>query len=1112
MVETAARNCDSASGSAGIELDEHQRAVLDAVLMNGRVADSERQTPSGPLALSVVGAPGSGKTLLLRVCVESMLHEHPRSRIAVLCADRRSANQLRNELSVQLGGLSENVTVRSITAFAYAIASYDAQRRMRRLPELVSGPEQDAFLRSLFDTFARGFTRLESFGGSFDEQTLRMPAFRAEFRDLITRAAELELSPRDLQDLGEELHEKAWVQGADVMDRYEKAFLTEASQSSENPDRVDHARLITRAAAALRMWDRDEPDASGMRLGFPRPQWDAVFVDDVQDSTLALRTLLRELRAGGSRVVVFGNPDQAVQSYRGGVAQMPALLARQEREGGISAATVYLRHTYRGGDELTKLREELASAIHVTGTAGHRNSVFAGSVEQVDLSHGGGEPIEAHAFLNQHEETAFIASKLRWLHFHGKVPYGEMAVITRSRQGQQAFRLALMNHGIPVAPLGATQTLRSNRVIHAIIELIRCAQVKEEDGERSASVHRDAKGEVIDAARLARLAMSPIFGIDALEWRRAIRQLHGWEVKNGGSRTINSIVEGIVTDPHNSIYTKVETIDRLVRAITRTRGAIEHSASASQALWQIWDSLGVAEDWREIALEGSRDADHANADLDAMMQLFRMAQRLEDQAQGSVPLEKLVDYVEEQDLPEDSIARASSSDDSVTLTTPHGVNGRTWSHVFIAKMNDGVWPNTALRNPLTHVPELTQRIIRMQLGSSPGQGAQQSRVDVIDDEMRMLLQSVSRARQGVIFTCVDGETSNPSRFLRWITSQGKVTSIVTHDVAQHEANPASSGEGSVESYIAELHQLMRRVPAGSKEWSIAGAQLKRLRDAGILVADDSLWVPYLEPSTTQAITAQKPRVSPSRVAGIIACPLKDFLEHAGGNDDDARQNLDFGNLIHTIAEQHPSGTLGDLEAALETQWESFGFGHDTLDDARRKKQAQDQLVILAKYFEMVRKTHASVLVEVPASADTGASIISGRLDRVEIANDGKSAFVTDIKTGKTPPKKAQLAQHPQLLVYQWLINRGAVVTHEESVPAKSGGARLLYLGVGTNKIPRYEQSALPASQMHTVTHLIDTAGRLSSGNSFVAHPDSATCYNCAFVRMCPAQGSGRIFS
>ena len=162
-----------------VQLDRWQREALEAC--------------RAPCRVSLLGAPGTGKSAV----------------VAVLTLDRRAASSLQSAVSLTNGSLSERVSVRSLVSFCYGIVQSYAQAVGRREPELISGPEEDALLS---DILADPETGVE-FPDFVDDGLRRQRGFRAQMRDLLTRACELGLSPRRLEDLGREHGEPMWVAG-----------------------------------------------------------------------------------------------------------------------------------------------------------------------------------------------------------------------------------------------------------------------------------------------------------------------------------------------------------------------------------------------------------------------------------------------------------------------------------------------------------------------------------------------------------------------------------------------------------------------------------------------------------------------------------------------------------------------------------------------------------------------------------------------------------------------------------------------------------------------------------------------------------------------------------
>src|SRR5690606_7669261 len=71
---------------------------------------------------------------------------------------------------------------------------------------------------------------------------------------------------------------------------------------------IDYTELLRRA---VRLADR--PDVAAAL----RARYDAVFVDEYQDTDPSQVALLKALASGGRDLVVFGDPDQSIYAFRG---------------------------------------------------------------------------------------------------------------------------------------------------------------------------------------------------------------------------------------------------------------------------------------------------------------------------------------------------------------------------------------------------------------------------------------------------------------------------------------------------------------------------------------------------------------------------------------------------------------------------------------------------------------------------------------------------------------------------------------------------------------------------------------------------------------------------
>lgn len=1059
-------------------LDEAQQAVLDL---------------AAPCAASVIGPPGSGKTALAVEFAVRIVRDKPEAKIAVLSPDRRAASDLRNEISRTLGYLPGSVRIQSVTAFAFAIVSAYAQYVGRREPELLSGPDQDALLKEYFDLIVDGAVPGTLPGWAADSDAARLPAYRAEFRDLITRAAELELSAQELAALGERFDEPIWESGAQIMTGYENALATQAAVGHQNPDVIDHARLLTQAAAMLEGWDQADVQGDG-KLDIEKPRWDWVIVDDVENSTLAVRALLRALKADGTSIVTFGDPDAAVQGFRGGVAHLPALLTRDEAAGGLGAERFYLTHRYRAGGQIGEVVAKATSGIHTAGAGRHRAADFvadgeggaaadaelADDGEAADVGEGAGDgeaagdsyPAVAQIFANEDEEIAYVATRMRRLHLLEGVPYSQMAVLTRSAGTHRAARRSFLRYGVPIAPLMSSEPLREQRAVAALIDLIEVALWDP---------------IVVDTAQIEHVLTGPLFAIDPLDLRSLRRELRGWELAMGGSRSESELLTLVLTGGEQ--LAKVPELQQIHAVIERIRAARDRGALGEEVLWEAWDGVGVADQWRERALGVGAHADAANADLDAVISVFRVAQRQADRDPANASIAVLLEALEEQDIPEDSIARTGGLADEVTLATPSSTIGKSWDYVAILGLNEGTWPNTRLRNPLTKVPKLVNVVLGSEMAGRVVESGQLVR-DVIDDELRMLLKALTRARKSVVVTATRGDGVQPSRFLQWLFPEATEARAVARAL-------------DTASLTGQLRQAMA---SGDEILSLAAeGVLDELAQEGVDSARWDTWVDQLEPSTHIGAEGDV-YVSPSRIESTMRCPLRAFLDSLGAASTTDTRALDVGTLIHTLAEEFPYGPTSDMRERAEQLIADLDLPDD-FDGTKVRADLDVMLTTLGTYLE---QTGVNVLTEQSArdSLDDpdGTVVVTSRLDRLEMT--ANEASVIDFKTSSNPIARAEAAVNPQLRVYQWLIDRGAV----EGID-KANGAKLLYVKKPTKaNLPTVRaQEALGPQEMAEVDAMILNTGKVQRGGSFAA-VRNLMCRTCAYTATCPAVGSGRIFS
>lgn len=309
-------------------------------------------------------------------------------------------------------------------------------------------------------------------------------------------------------------------------------------------------------------------------------------------------------------------------------------------------------------------------------------------------------------------------------------------------------------------------------------------------------------------------------------------------------------------------------------------------------------------------------------------------------------------------------------------------------------------------------------------------------------------------------------------------------------------------------------------------------------------------------------------LSPSRLETIHNSPL-DWLVSAARAEAQTDLSRSLGTLVHAIAEEYPTGTLEQLQTALEERIGSLGVPARKEDESEEEyrervpweayalyERAKRMILRLSYYY----RTHmdaqgwknlgveGSFSVRVPVPFDPQGEVgeldalLTGRVDRLEEApeKDGTRRFViVDLKTGKNKPDGAAVANHPQLAAYQIAVEAGAGEQlaeryHAEAAAAQSGepapdtrpqeltyesssgcsaGAALMQVGVsGVNDDSKARLQVQPALEDNDewAVDLVQRAAELIAGAQVqTRHREGTHGHGCRLPELCPICTRGR---
>ena len=1058
--------------SEAVRLGERQQAALSS------------RAP----VLRVLGGPGSGKsTLAVELVVDAVRQQGLRAdSCLVITASRSAAATLRQRVTARLDGTSTESLARTWQAFGFGVLRAEAALRGDPAPRLLNGPEQDVILRDLLAGHAAGDAPSPDWPESLRE-ALDRRGFRNELRDLLMRTVEHGLGPDDLARLGDEHNRPEWVAAAQVLREYDQ--VTSFSRYGS----YDPAWVLTATAELL----DDDPAALGRlqeRLGL-------VVVDDAQEMTSAAARLLRVVARGGPRVVVLGDPDAAVQAFRGADPRFLAdgweslVSPRPPRIGapaptGAASETVVLDHSYRLPPELVAVADRVSRRIGALGGGAQRRMTSA-----VPTSRGTGPLVQVALLRSTAQEASHVAALLRRAHLLEGVPWTDMAVIVRGSGRADPMRRMLGQAGVPVEAGTAELPVRDESAVRPLLALL---------GESVAIGRAAHNGEpyAVDAVRAADLLLSPIGGSDTVGLRRLRRLLRRQELADGGGRSSDELLADLLRNPArarglgSTAAAAQRVATALERGIAATRltdeGRWASGVTAESVLWAIWQGAGVAESWRRQALAGGPAGERADRDLDAVLALFDAAASYVDRLPTAGP-DKFLEHVLGQDVPGDTLLVGAQSGGRVALLTPQSAAGRQWRIVVVAGVQEGVWPDLRLRGSILGSEDLVDVVAQRPLGFRAAQAS------VRYDETRLFHVAVTRATERLLVTAVGNEDEQPSVYL---------------DLVDPPDGPRMADEVRPHSEVARTMTLaglvgeLRREVA-SPDPGVAEPALDLLAvaaRAGVRGADPGSWW------ALRAVTSDRPvrrptepvPVSPSKVTYFAECGLRWFLTSVGG-EGVSLGSASVGTFVHDIVAELPDATVEELRTEVDARWGRLGLRPGWVTE-RTRKEAHEMVARFTAYRDGAEREWERVGVETDFRVPVGRAIVAGRVDRIERDSSGRLRIV-DLKTGKSKPAKAELATHGQLGAYQIAVEAGGF----PALGDRSAGAALVFIGKGGLsglKPSVLDQPALASSDDPTWARaLVETTAEGMGAAEFVA-AQGKSCETCPVRSSCPVQPEG----
>ena len=489
--------------------------------------------------------------------------------------------------------------------------------------------------------------------------------------------------PQHLQPGADHAHGDMW---ADAMRRAYALY----QERCDRAGLVDFAELLLRAHELL----RDKPAL----LAHYHHRFGEILVDEFQDTNAIQYGFVRLLAGDSGHVFVVGDDDQAIYGWRGAkVENVHKFLADFP-----GAATLKLEQNYRSSANI--LNAANAVITHNPDRLG----------KQLWTDSGDGESIDLYAAYNETDEARFVIERIRqWVRDGGS--HGECAILYRSNAQSRAFEEALLAEQVPYRVYGGQRFFERAEIKDTLAYLRLVANCLDDTAfERAVNTPTRGIGErTLDEVR--RRARG-----DALSlWQAAVRIV---------AETV------LAARARNALATFLALIDAL------------SAETADLSLQEKIDHVLARSGLRvHYANESRGQLDSRTDNLDELVSVAsRFVQRDDDEEAAA--LSELVGFLAYAAL-EAGEGQAQAGEDGVQLMTLHSAKGLEFPLVFLAGMEEGLFPS--------------------------GKSIEES--GRLEEERRLAYVGITRARQKLVLTYAEARRLHgqdmygiPSRFLREI--------------------------------------------------------------------------------------------------------------------------------------------------------------------------------------------------------------------------------------------------------------------------------------------------------------------------------------------------------
>jgi len=386
---------------------------------------------------------------------------------------------------------------------------------------------------------------------------------------------------------------------------------------------------------------QEHPDV----LNMYQEKFKYISVDEYQDTNRAQYELIRLLAKKYGNLCVIGDVDQSIYGWRGATIQNIMDFEKDYPD----AKVVVLEQNYRS----TQIILDASNKIIEKNRQRKEKILWTNRDD--------GDKIRHWLADNERHEGELIAREINKLLIGSETPrYNDFVVLYRTNAQSRVVEEVFIRHGVPYRLVGGVK-FYERKEIKDILAYLRVVQNPN------------------DTVSLLRIINNPSrkIGAKTLE-----------VIQSFATRTNISFWNALLlADEIDGLGTKSEAIDKFVKLIKELQ-ELNTRFSAGGMIKHVLDLSG----YKKLLDDGSVEGE---ARLENIRELITVAQKYDKLDKGI----SLSIFLEEVSLIAD-IDTLDNADNAVTLMTVHSAKGLEFPHVFIAGLEEGIFPhNRSLFDP-----------------------------------------------------------------------------------------------------------------------------------------------------------------------------------------------------------------------------------------------------------------------------------------------------------------------------------------------------------------------------------------------------------------------------